>query len=290
MEIGQVIKYIRTNKGITQKALADGIGMIRTSIARIETGKQVISSDKLTDVLDYCNVTYHEFFFIKNDYMIPSKMTEFNDALKLYYGKKIPELTNLKNEVNEKYEQTGDILFRHLFILCSCLENNLDIERINPEYIDEISDYLLSIEDWCYYELMIFNNFLWMVKPKTALLMSKKIMARAKKYKELQADNKILCFILFNLIDICIAHGEYQGAKPLLDTAKQYFTDQTQYFEQTLILFYEGLFNIIDGMVTEGTEKCNTAINISRALKHDYFAEKYQKDLDKVLENRKITV
>ena len=51
MEIGQVIKKIRTNKNITQQSLANAIGMTRPYIARIESGKNSISSDKLTEIL-----------------------------------------------------------------------------------------------------------------------------------------------------------------------------------------------------------------------------------------------
>jgi len=283
MEIGQVIKLIRKNKSITQQALADAIGMTRPYIARIESGKNSISSDRLTEILEYCNVTYNEFFFMKNDYQISLKMNEFNRVIKMYYADKIDEIIQFKDEIKEKHEQTGDILFRHLYILCHCMENKLDLNKIKKDYIDEISDYLLSIDEWCYYELALFNNFLFLFNPSTAFLMTKNVLYRADKYKELNSDKNILSFLLFNLLDLSINHHEYQYTKMILDTTKRYYASSTDFFEQTLILFYEGTIDIIDNSISEGMEKCNKAFTIFQVLGHENIHKKYKSDLDKLL-------
>ncbi|MFJ8236775.1 helix-turn-helix domain-containing protein [Ureibacillus sp. NPDC094379] len=283
MEIGQVIKMIRKNKSITQQELADAIGMTRPYIARIESGKNSISSDRLTEILDFCNVTYNEFFFMKNDYKISSKMDSFNNILKLYYANNIDEISNIKNEIKEKYEQNGDIFLRHLYILCHCIENKFDIKKIKKEYVSEISDYLLSIDEWSYYELVIFNNFIYVFQPSTALLMIKNILYRADKFKDLNSDKNILSFLLFNLIELSINQEQYDYTKQVLDTTKEYYAKGTDFFEKTLILFYEGIILIIDNLISEGVDKCNKALSVFQALGQDYFHSKYKEDLDKLL-------
>lgn len=50
MEIGEQIRTARVNHGMTQKDLADAVGLTRTSIVHIEAGRQRISIDKLFDV------------------------------------------------------------------------------------------------------------------------------------------------------------------------------------------------------------------------------------------------
>ncbi|MGG0655532.1 helix-turn-helix domain-containing protein [Rummeliibacillus pycnus] len=289
MEIGQVIKKIRTNKNITQQSLANAIGMTRPYIARIESGKNSISSDKLTEILDFCNVSYNEFFYIKNDYKITSKMNDYNYILKLYYGKNIEEISKIKNEVNEKYEENGDIFLRHLYILCHCMENDLDVNKINKEYIKEMADYLLSIDDWCYYELVVLNNFLFLFPPATAFLMSKSLLKYADKYKELNSDTKILSFLLFNLLELSIKHNEFQSSEMLLNATKTYTTKKTEFFELTLSLFYEGMINIVDDSIIEGMEKCNKSLNIFESLGNEYFYTKYKQDLDILLKKKLVT-
>lgn len=286
MEIGQVIKKIRTNKNITQQSLANAIGMTRPYIARIESGKNSISSDKLTEILDYCNVTYNEFFYIKNDYKKSSKMNDYNKVIKLYYENNIEEISKIKNEAEKKYEENSDIFLRHLYILCISMENDLDVNKIDKEYIQEITDYLLSIDDWCYYELVVLNNFLFLLPPAAAILMSKNLLKYAEKYKELNSDTKVLSYLLFNLLELSIKNNEFESAKLLLNATKTYTTKKTEFFELTLSLFYEGIMNIIDDSVLEGIEKCNKSLDIFKTLGNEYFYTKLKEDLDNLLKKK----
>ncbi|MFJ8263365.1 helix-turn-helix domain-containing protein [Rummeliibacillus sp. NPDC094406] len=286
MEIGQVIKKIRTNKNITQQSLANAIGMTRPYIARIESGKNSISSDKLTEILDYCNVNYNEFFYIKNDYKKSSKMNAYNDVIKLFYEKNIEEISKIKNEAEKKYKENGDIFLRHLYILCHCMENDLDVNKINKEYIKEMADYLLSIDDWCYHELVVLNNFLFIIPPATAILMSKNLLKYAEKYKELNSDTKVLSYLIFNLLELSIKNNDFQSAKMLLNATKAYTIKNTEFFELTLSLFYEGMLNIVDDTIIEGIEKCNKSLGIFQTLGNEYFYTKLKEDLDNLLEKK----
>ena len=283
MEIGQVIRYIRTNKKITQQDLATAIGMTRPYIARIESGKNSISSDKLTEILEYCNVTYNEFFYIKNDYKPSSKMNEFNRVIELYYANDVEEITKIKKRVNEQYEANEDIFLRHLYILCHCMENNLDPTKVKKEYIKEIIDYLLSMEEWCYHELVILNNFIYLFPPETAFLMTKNLLYRADKYKGLNLDKNMLSYLFFNLLEFSFKYDGYQYSKPILDETKKYYRKLSDFFEQTLIIYYEGMQDIVEDSIEEGIEKCNRAFTIFQTLGHEGLYQKYKSDLEELL-------
>ncbi|HWK24660.1 MAG TPA: helix-turn-helix domain-containing protein [Ureibacillus sp.] len=283
MEIGQVIKYIRTNKKITQQELANAIGMTRPYIARIESGKNSISSDKLTEILEYCNVTYNEFFYIKNDYKKSSKMDEFNKVIELFYAGNKEEISIIKEKVNKQYEQSGDLFLRHLFILCDCMENDLDPNKINKEYIKEITDYLLSMDEWCYHELVILNNFLILFPPETAFLMTKNLLNRADKYKGLNLDKNMLSYLFFNLLECSFKNDGFQYSKVVLDATKKYYRKVSDFFEQTLIIYYEGMLDIVENSIPEGMEKCNRAFTIFQTLGHENIYRKYKADLEDLL-------
>ncbi|RHW36755.1 Rgg/GadR/MutR family transcriptional regulator [Lysinibacillus yapensis] len=283
MEIGQVIRYIRTNKKITQQELANALGMTRPYIARIESGKNSISSDKLTEILEYCNVTYNEFFYIKNDYKKSSKMNEFNKVIGLYYENKIDEISKIKESVDQKYKETGDNFLRHLYILCHCMENNLDTSKIKEEYINEIAEYLLSMEEWCYHELALLNNFIYIFPPETAFMMTKNLFNRADKYKNLNLDKNMLSYIFFNLLESSFKHEGYQYSKIVLDATKRYYTKTSDFFEQTFVIYYEGMLKIVEGSIAEGVEECNRAFTIFQTLGHEQLYKKYKADLDDLL-------
>ncbi|MCM3388117.1 helix-turn-helix domain-containing protein [Ureibacillus chungkukjangi] len=283
MEIGQVIKYIRTNKKITQQELATAIGMTRPYIARIESGKNSISSDKLTEILEYCNVTYNEFFYIKNDYTKSSKMNEFNRVVELYYSKNYEEISEIKKRVKEKYDENGDIFLRHLYILCHCIENDLDPSKIKDEYINELADYLLSMEEWCFHELVILNNFIYLFPPETAFLMTKNLLYRAEKYKNLNLDKNIMSYLFFNLLEFSFKYEGYQYSKIILDATKKYYITVSDFFEQTLLIYYEGMLDIVENSIEEGIEKCERAFIIFQTLGHESIYQKYKADLEELL-------
>ncbi|MDN4492952.1 helix-turn-helix domain-containing protein [Ureibacillus aquaedulcis] len=289
MEIGQVIRYIRTNKKITQQDLANAIGMTRPYIARIESGKNSISSDKLTEILEYCNVTYNEFFYIKNDYKTSTKMNEFNKVIELYYANDLKEISKIKNRVNEQYKESGDIFLRHFYILCHCIENDLDPKKVKEEYIKEITDYLLSMEEWCYHELVILNNFIFLFPPETAFLMTRNLLYRADKYKGLNLDKNMLSYLFFNLLEFSFKYEGYQYSKIILDATKKYYKRVSDFFEQTLIIYYEGMLDILENSVEEGMEKCNRAFTIFQTLGHEQIYQKYKADLEELLQKVKKT-
>ena len=285
MEIGLIIKKIRNNKGITQQSLADALEMSRPYIARIEAGKNIISSEKLTNILDYCNVNYDEFFFMKNDYCLSTKMSTFKQVYKLNDSKKINELSIFKDEINRIYQESGDIFYKHLYILCHCIESDFNILNIKKGYIDELADYLLSVDEWCYFELVLFNNFLFIFEPTTALLISENLIKRAIQYKDLKTDSKILSFLLFNLLSISLKIGDIENSKQILNTAKRYFDESTNFFEQTLMLYYEGFIEIKMNQTREGNKKCNDALSIFRILGHNNFYNSYKNDMDNILKD-----
>lgn len=45
--LGAVIRSVRQRRGMTQEALADAVGVVRTSITNLERGKQSLPMDKL---------------------------------------------------------------------------------------------------------------------------------------------------------------------------------------------------------------------------------------------------
>jgi transcriptional regulator with XRE-family HTH domain len=49
--IGDLVRTLRTNAGMTQAELGDAIGLSRTSITNLEQGRQAIPTDTLVRIL-----------------------------------------------------------------------------------------------------------------------------------------------------------------------------------------------------------------------------------------------
>lgn len=60
--VGRRIAQLRDERGLSQLALANQIGMARTYYAEVESGKRNVSMRNLTKIVRGLNVTLAEFF------------------------------------------------------------------------------------------------------------------------------------------------------------------------------------------------------------------------------------
>jgi len=61
MTIGEKIFYIRTERGISQEALAEKLGVSRQSVSKWELGESVPVLDKISAICSYFDISYNDF-------------------------------------------------------------------------------------------------------------------------------------------------------------------------------------------------------------------------------------
>lgn len=64
--IGSRIQTIRKNKSITQKMLADGLGLSAQYVSTIERGKTAMAINMLSDIADFLEVDLYELIGASN--------------------------------------------------------------------------------------------------------------------------------------------------------------------------------------------------------------------------------
>lgn len=286
MEIGTLIQRIRKGKSLTQEQVANAMMITRPYLAKIENNHHQISSEKLTYVLDYCNVNYDEFFFMKNDFKISDKNRAYSDVIEMYMGGDFKSIQNLKEDAHKKYDNTKDIYYRHLVILCECIELQFDTEKIPDSYRQELTEYLMSINEWSYYELVLFNNFLYLFPPETTMLLSENLVERALKYQDLRSDYEAISMMLFNLMNVSIKIKNRQKTDVFIKVAKKLYSDKNRFFEQTMIKYYTGLRMILDKK-EEGIVLSQQALEVFRLLDHHDLYTFYEGRLQQLLEESK---
>ena len=114
---GKILKRIRTQKGITQKNLADGLCVTQQTIAKWESGIAIPQLDRLKEIALLLDIAIEELFFDNED----------------KYCYKIP----IDNKDNQKEKAS--------YVSLNEYEYNLfiAIKRISPEY--KIDDFFNTI-------------------------------------------------------------------------------------------------------------------------------------------------
>uniref|UniRef100_UPI002ABD9661 helix-turn-helix domain-containing protein n=1 Tax=Priestia megaterium TaxID=1404 RepID=UPI002ABD9661 len=72
-DFGKTLKKIRESRGLSQEYLAANI-VSRTSISKIENGKQVPTIANAQKLITRLDLNTNEFFYIQNDYRLDPKM------------------------------------------------------------------------------------------------------------------------------------------------------------------------------------------------------------------------
>jgi len=96
--LGETVRELRRQKGLTQEQLAEYIGMQPTTIASIETGRSFISSEALSALCNYFNVEPSFFFFSRVRILSDEDNDYINDikrALPGFSSSKLREIYNI---------------------------------------------------------------------------------------------------------------------------------------------------------------------------------------------------
>ena len=64
--LGERIKRLRKNRGLTQEQLSEMIGITPRNLSRIEVGESFVSADTLDKIIEALSVTAEELFAYEN--------------------------------------------------------------------------------------------------------------------------------------------------------------------------------------------------------------------------------
>jgi transcriptional regulator with XRE-family HTH domain len=74
MKIGQILKHIRINKGVSQKEMAEKLGISPNYLSLIESDKKEPSQDKIADFAEALNISKEALLLASTD--APSELND----------------------------------------------------------------------------------------------------------------------------------------------------------------------------------------------------------------------
>ena len=195
-ELGELYKELRIARKIKQKDVAKNKLSV-SQLSKFESGKSMLSADKMLEVIEGINLTFSEFGFALRQYK-PTK----HQALM----EKIASLSahNDKTGLLEllKEHQKSELLYDKLNSLV--IKNAIHmIDRdfhISSDDRKLLSDYLFDIEHWTAYELHLFGNTMPFLSDTDLLFLGKELVLRSDIYSPLLNFKKALKYTYLNLI------------------------------------------------------------------------------------------
>lgn len=283
IKIGLTIRELRLSKNVTLSEAAEEIVSV-PFLSKFERGFNDISVTKFLKLLDRINVRLNEFELIylveknKNDSQA-AFLRHLKDAL-------VQENMYVLNDLVEKelnyFEKDNNIRHKHNIILVHEYMNRINKLPANKNDIRTISNYLNKVEDWGYYELVLFSNSLYFFSSETINFFSKTAFKKSSIYSELNGNRHELSLTIINIITILIERNETTSLAMLFSLSDQLLSNTKHYYEINKLTFLRGLYLIKRGE-EEGKEKAENAINIMHQMGQHSLAKAHSKKLNEIL-------
>ncbi|AOV08931.1 helix-turn-helix domain-containing protein [Sporosarcina ureilytica] len=276
MEIGQALKLIRTNKGLSQAKIAGGI--ISTSFySKVEKGQSNISSELLFKILEQLNISLNEFWYIYNDYSRGKKNELMHQWKKLYAEGNINHLMKLKDEVDTLYEETQQKFYQRLSIILYCAIQQHHSESYDDEIVSPLTQYLLSVNTWGYYEINLFDACILVLDmdTDTVLSLANKLLNNLRFYANFQTYEKEIITVLINIVKICLNNERLEEADYYLNIAKRKLMNFNLMYEKNTLEFLSGISLMQHGDIDEGKKIAIKSIDNFKVLNMKESADKF---------------
>ena len=258
--IGKTISIIQKKKNIKIKNICND-HFSESTYFRIVNDNVETSIINFDHIIEKLNVTYDEFFFLCNQKNAQIHETLMYGIKNAFLKKDVFELQKLKKTM-DNIEENFKIL--HLKWLCDLLIKRLERRgTLNNE--NRLAQYLLSIEEWTRYELVLFNNSIFSFDIDAINLIAQNVITKNSFLSSYKKNNNELFKLLINVTCCNVQNDNYKKAKEMFFKAKEICLEEEALFEKTIILFWNGIFEFYDGNEV-GKKKIDNALNIFSLL------------------------
>jgi Rgg/GadR/MutR family transcriptional activator len=278
-QLGEVFHDFRTNRNISLKQIADENVSV-SQISRFERGESDISFSKFLRMLENMHVEVNEFMDAVRGYDKTETIKFMSKLVPLEYKRDKAGFQKLFDEQKEKFENNPSVYQYHLNMIlaqsfiCKCDESI----PFPKEYMNEVTDYLFSVEEWKIYELILIGNlYLFMDIP----LLHRMGQEIVKNYDKSRANKGLVIITLMNIWETCIHRDALDVADFYKDAILPLIADETMLYERNLYHFLHGLSDYKRGEKELGKSMMNQAIQIYEWLGCDNLARNYIDDLNK---------
>lgn len=262
MEVWEIVERVRKLKGISISEIC-GDEVSRSVYDRFVKNEADTTVSKLTYFLDRINLDYDELKIFN----YPENVNEINHMMKeirtAFLAKDTDELLRIANFC--KVRQSNPCKREeNLISLCELL-----VARLKGEPFDAVEtnvyQYLINSHTWTHYELVLFNNCMFIFTPDFVDLILERAIMSLSMYKDSKDGRSESFRMLVNAIVYFIQSGERTYAWKYLEKMDEFHLDEDMYFETNLRLFLQGIWETLRGK-EEGKIKVKQSLMICEYL------------------------
>lgn len=280
---GEHFRKMREEKKMSIVEVSEGILSV-SQLSKFERGLTEISISKFIKVLERINVTLSEFELVANNFESKSLYQMVEDLRASYTNRESDVLTRMVDNELNRWKKTENIRYRYNYIMLSIINDELNNGCTTKQSdIELLTDYLFSIEDWTYYELILFGNSIPAIPIRTVILLCDELLNKTSFFQKNTSHRKMVIHTLVNASIICLLNDEDDDSYRYQQDIAQLINSETYLYEKTVLMYCEGLYLLKQNRATEGTKKINKALTIFKDLESFNLADSYLTYLDEIV-------
>lgn len=278
MSIGETIELVRKAKNIKIKELCNN-KISRQTYFRIINNQVDTSITTFIFLLSQLNISFEEFFFIKNNYNL-NRNNIVISKLKVYFEEK--NIDSL-NKIKTFYEQSDDLSIcdYHLYHLIL-----IYIAKLNKKKATQseqlIKDYLINVDTWTHYELILFNNSMFIFNIELVELLSNKAITNLQRYSALRSYGNESFRMCLNVIICFIDNNEIGKAIHAINNLLTFNLKNDELYEKISLEYFKGIQKILLDDYS-GLSICNKVIHTLEDLHAKSTADMFKWYLKKLV-------
>lgn len=284
---GKILKLIREGKGKSLAEVAKG-HMSTSQLSRFENGESDITVSKLFGVLAEMNVDVDEFVYASQDFK-KDELTRILEQLKQsIYTKDVVTIKKILSEQLVKAEGNHRREFHRLNAILIKIKLS-DLEQattVSAEELAVLTDYLFRVENWNYYELLLFANAIDKLQHQTMMLFCRELICRTQFYREMKQHRLTVSQILLSAYLVSVQHKEFVDALFLEKTIEGLFFDETEIFERILFAFGKAMYDFKKTGSLNAILEMRKCIGLLRAVDSQKVADWYETILEKIVKEK----
>lgn len=278
---GATIRELRKSKGLTIAELSEDIISL-PFLSKYERGSSDISTSNFFKLIDRLNVSMLEFEIVYLQYDDKSNFS-FMDKLKKCLGSDNKlALNNLIEEEKKYYIEDKNIRHKHNLIILEQHLNRVCGLKYDSNKIKSITNYLMIVDDWSYYEVSLFGNSIFFIPDDTVEFLLKSAIKKNLLFESLSNNKHELSLVLINGILKFIENNQLNKAKKIIRLTEEFLKNTTFYYEINKLKFLKGIV-LIKSRNEKGLEMCEKSIEIMNLMGNYELANSHKIFLDNVI-------
>lgn len=235
--IGSCFSALRKSKHIPVSNIV-GENISNSQYHRFVKNESDVSFNKFLLMLDQINITLEEFVFLAFDSSDPLKkgMLKVKEA---FEKEDIDTLKSLAITFKEEHRKNEQIKFLHLSYVCDSLISKIEDSKNIPHGFLELKKYLLNVENWGHYELVLFNNTFFLFDEETVYNFFNQAKRTAINYQELFSHIREVIKLDSNVILFFLERNRAVFAVEVINDLETLQLSNEQLYEKSLVKFWQ---------------------------------------------------